>query len=215
MKLNVLVACEFSGIVRDAFIKAGHNAVSCDFLSSESPGPHYQGNVLDLFCSKWHLMIAFPPCTFLSYAGNSSWFNPGRTRDRLKALNFFNDLWEAPIDHIAIENPAGIVHAIISPYTQIIHPYYFGDPEMKRTYLWLKNLPALIHSPEHTLFSCKTHIPKPKPIRIQPSGKPVNFCESHGTKSTRAALRSKTFPGIANAMVNQWVPHINSCLTQS
>jgi len=208
--MKFLIACENSSVVRDAFTSAGADATSCDLLPSKTPGQHYQGDVLDIINDGWTCMIGFPPCTFLSYAGNSAWFNPGRAEDRLKALNFFLKLWSAPIDHIALENPAGIIHSIIAPYTQIIHPYYFGDPEMKRTYLWLKNLPPLLHAPEKTLFYPSTHVKKPDPIRIQPSGNPIRFVEKHNTKSTRAQLRSITFPSIAQAMVTQWLPYIAS-----
>ncbi|MBA7647364.1 hypothetical protein ES703_55136 [subsurface metagenome] len=204
MKLKALIACEFSGIVRDAFTKAGLDATSCDLLPTESPGKHYQGNVFDIINDGWDVLIAFPPCQYLTYAANSVWFDPGRAQLRLKALQFFLDLWEAPIDHICMENPAGIVHSVIAPYTQIIHPYYFGDPEMKRTYLWLKNLPPLTHAPEKTLFYAKTHTGKPAPVRIQPCGKPVRFVASRNTKSTRAKLRSIFFPSVAKAMAEQW-----------
>lgn len=203
-KLKALIACEFSGVVRDAFTAAGLDATSCDLLPTESPGQHYQGDIFDIINDGWDILIAFPPCTYLTYAGNSAWFDPNRAKLRLKALQFFLDLWESYIDHICMENPAGIVHSVIAPYTQIIHPYYFGEPEMKRTYLWLKNLPPLLHASENTLFYNKTHTDKPAPIRIQPSGKPVRFCENHSTKSTRAKLRSVTFPSVAAAMSIQW-----------
>ena len=208
IKPKALIACEFSAIVRDAFTAAGFDATSCDLLPSEQPGQHYQGDVFDIINDGFDIMIAFPPCTYLTYAGNSAWFDPGRAQLRLKALQFFLDLWEAPIDYICMENPAGIAHSVIAPYTQIIHPYYFGDPELKRTYLWLKNLPPLLHAPEKTLFYDNTSVPKPAPVGVQPSGKPVYFTASHNTKSTRAKLRSVFFPSVAAAMASQWYAYL-------
>jgi len=202
--MKVLIACEFSGVVRDAFTSHGFDATSCDLLPSETPGKHYQGDVLDIINDNWDILIGFPPCRYLTYAGNSAWNDPGRAKLRLNALYFFLQLWSAPVKHICLENPNGIIPVIIAPCTQIIHPYYFGEPEMKRTGLWLKNLPLLTHAPENTLFSKKTHTEKPAPVRIQPSGKPVRFVASHNTKSTRAQLRSKTFKSIAQAMAEQW-----------
>jgi len=202
--MKVLIACEFSGVTRDAFTAAGFDAMSCDQLPSETPGKHYQGDVLDLLQENWDILIGFPPCQYLTYAGNSAWNDPGRAKLRLDALYFFLQLWSAPVKHICLENPNGIVPAVIAPYTQIIHPYYFGEPEMKRTCLWLKNLPPLTHASENTLFFSQTHTEKPAPIRILPSGKPVRFVASHNTKSTRAQIRSKTFKSIAQAMADQW-----------
>lgn len=207
--MKVLVACEFSGVVRDAFTNAGHDAASCDLLPSETQGEHYQGDVFDLHLDNYDLLIAFPPCRYLTYAANSAWNDPGRAQLRLNALYFFWRLWSANVKHICIENPSGIVPAVIAPYTQIIHPYFFGDREMKRTCLWLKNLPPLTHAPEKTLFYESTHTPKPEPVRVQPSGKPVRFVAKHNTKSTRARLRSITFPGIAQAMAEQWTAYFN------
>ena len=103
--MKVLIACEFSGIVRDAFINKGHDAISCDLLPTESPGPHYQGDVFDIINDGFDLMIAHPPCTYLSYSGTAAWDNPGRIKKRLDALDFFRRLWEADIKKICIENP--------------------------------------------------------------------------------------------------------------
>ena len=125
--MKVLVACEFSGIVRDAFIRHGHAAISCDLLPTESPGPHYQGDVIDIINDGWDLMIGHPPCTYLSYAGTRHWNAPGRITKRLKALEFFRILWEAPIDKICLENPKGCASPIIAKYTQEIQPYYWGS----------------------------------------------------------------------------------------
>ncbi len=154
--MNVLIACEFSGIVRDAFTAKGHYAVSCDLLPSESPGPHIRGNVLQLLNMGWDLLIGHPPCTYISYAATAYWNNPGRCVKRLEALEFFRQLYEAPIDKVCIENPKGCASPTIAKYSQEIQPYYFGDPALKTTWLWLKNLPVLNHSPVKTLFDSAT-----------------------------------------------------------
>ena len=130
--MKVLVACEFSGIVRDAFIKRGHDAISCDLLPTERPGPHIQGDILEILNDGWDLMVAHPPCTYLSYAATSRWGNEGRLRKRLDALEFFGQLWEAPINQICIENPMGCASPTIAKFSQIIQPYYFGDAESKK-----------------------------------------------------------------------------------
>lgn len=208
--MNILVACECSGRVRDAFITQGHNAVSCDILPSTSPGPHIQESALLHLDDGWDIMIGFPPCRYLSFAGNRSWHNPGRREARDSALDFFTQLWTANIKHICLENPMGVPHIAISPASQIINPYYFGDPERKRTCLWLKNLPKLIHIKTPELFLPVTHVAAPQPHWIEPSGRKVYFTQSHNTKSTRAALRAVTFPGIAQAMAVQWSQYITT-----
>ena len=116
--MKILIACEFSGIVRDAFKARGHDAWSCDILPTESPGQHLEGNVLDFLGDGWDMMIAFPPCTYLSYAATSSWNDEGRLDKRLNALRFFADLWLAPIDKICIENPRGCASPTIAKYSQ-------------------------------------------------------------------------------------------------
>ena len=130
--MKVLIACEFSGVVRDAFIRKGHEALSCDLLPTESPGPHYQGNALDIIDNGWDLMIAHPPCTYLCVTGNK-WMKdeykerfPTRQQDRKDAIEFFLKLYNAPIDKIAIENPIGIMSTTLRKPDQIIHPYMFG-----------------------------------------------------------------------------------------
>ena len=191
--MKVLVACEFSGIVRDAFIARGHDAVSCDLLQTERPGPHIQGDVLSVLGDGWDLMIAHPPCTYLSYVGNRHWDNPGRAEKREKAAEFFMALWNAPIHKICIENPLGYMSRVFARPTQTIHPYYFGDPALKRTCLWLKNLPPLEYA--HSI------IPRPKPIyHLKTNGKAI-----HWTEAVKGGhVRSKFWPGIANAMADQW-----------
>ncbi|NLH53543.1 MAG: hypothetical protein GX459_11955 [Bacteroidales bacterium] len=202
--MRVLIACEFSGIIRDAFLERGHNAISCDLLPTERQGPHYQGNVFDILYDGWDLLIAHPPCTYLSYAGKEYWNLPGRARKRLEALRFFLDLWEAPIERICIENPLGIADGVIAKYNQIIHPYYFGDKDMKRTCLWLKNLPPLVHVNEDNLFSKRTHANKPEPIYIDRSGKRRYFTDAIPGTNNGGHNRSRSFPGIAKAMAEQW-----------
>ena len=204
--MKILVACEYSGTVRDAFIKKGHEAISCDILPTEVPGPHYQGNVLDILYDGWDMMIAHPPCTYLSWAGNG-YFNEEkygqraieRKRKREDALQFFFKLYRAPIDKICIENPRGYVERFIKP-TQKIHPFYFGDPHKKLTCLWIKGLPRLNGNPDVALNFSKH---EPKPIYIDKSGKKRYFCDSIKGKGGGHA-RSKTFSGIAKAMAEQW-----------
>ena len=199
MALKVLIACEYSGTVRDAFIKQGHDAVSCDILPGEidmfnhTDGKHYQGSVFDIINDGFDMLIAHPPCTFLSYVGNRHWNKPGRAEKRQEALEFFLALWNCNIPKIAIENPMGFAGKFV-PYSQIIHPYYFGDPAKKRTCLWLKNLPKLTHP-------CVAELIEPKPVYyLKSTGKAMHWTEAnHGGHK-----RSKTFQGIANAMAIQW-----------
>ncbi len=199
--MRILVACEFSGIVRDAFAAKGHDAWSCDLLPSERPGNHIQGDILDSLNENWDLMIAHPPCTYLSYAATHCWTQPGRAEKRIEALWFFMSLVNAPIEQIAIENPTGLPNSVYRKPDQIVEPYYFGDPAQKRTCLWLKNLPPLVHHSEPTLFAMATHCDKPEPIyRRKLDGKAIHWTEAnHGGK-----VRSVSFQGIANAMADQW-----------
>jgi hypothetical protein len=210
--MRILVGCEMSGRVREAFRAQGHYALSCDLLPTEIPGEHYQGDIFDVINDGFDLAIFHPPCTYLSYAGIKH-FNIEKygdkaiERHRLKdeAIEFFLKLWEAPIGRICIENPVGFINKVIKP-TQIIHPYYFGEPYQKRTCLWLKNLPELEYS--------ETIIAKPEPVYIcqgeKCKGKKINWCEAmktgkgRGTQEERAKERSRTFSGIANAMATQW-----------
>lgn len=201
--MKVLIACEFSGIVRDAFIVRGHDAMSCDLLPTERPGPHYQGDVLDILDDGWDMMIAHPPCTYLSYAGTRWWGDAGRCKLRLKALGFFRRLWEAPIHKICIENPKGCASPTIAKYTQEIQPYYFGDTDIKTTWLWLKNLPLLEHFKQNSLFNGKTHVQKPNPYSTDNTTKKKKRYFSDA-KIRDPKVRSKTFQGIADAMAEQW-----------
>jgi hypothetical protein len=207
-KMKVLIACEYSGIVRDAFLAKGHNVISCDLLPTESPGPHYQGDVFDIINDGFDMMIAHPPCNFISFAGNRAFKNnPERIKDRDRGLDFFIKLYNAPINKICIENPMGYAHILFTKCSQIIHPWYFGDKEMKRTCLWLKNLPMLYYALNDNLFGKATSAGIPKPIHTikrksgPKKGKDYNYYFMQGKT---AHERARTFPAIAQAMADQW-----------
>ena len=202
--MKVLIACEESQTVCKAFRKLGHEAYSCDTLDC-SGGKlqwHIKDDVLKHLNKDWDLMIAHPPCTYLSYAGIRHWNNIGRKELREKAMAFFLTLWNAPIKRICVENPVGYPNTVFRKPDQIIHPYYFGEPFQKRTCLWLKELPKLDYE--------KTIIQKPEPLYICKGkkcyGKKIHFTE--GIKGLnhkeRSRIRSKTFEGIAKAMAKQW-----------
>lgn len=182
--MNVLIACEYSGTVRDAFIAAGHNALSCDLLPSERPGPHYQGDVTDLLGEAWDLMVAHPPCTHLAVSGARYFSDKAADGRQQAALTFVRLLMNAPIPKIAIENPVSIISSRIRRPDQIIQPYLFGHGETKATCLWLKNLPRL--TPTQIVSGRE-----PRIHRMPPS-------------SDRWKERSRTYPGIAAAMADQW-----------
>lgn len=143
--MRVLIACEYSGTVRDAFIAAGHDAMSCDLLPTEKPGPHYQGDVLDIINDGWDLMIAHPPCTYLSVSG-MHWTTRGLRDPQLTedALAFVRALMDSNIHKIAVENPVSVISSRIRKPDQIIQPWWFGDDASKKTCLWLKGLPKLV-----------------------------------------------------------------------
>lgn len=182
--MKILVSCEYSGAVRDAFIRLGHDAMSCDLLPTDVPGPHYQGDVRDVLDYPWDLMVAFPPCTALAVSG-ARHFEEKRKDGRQQAgASFFMSLAKADIPRIAIENPISIMSTLWRKPDQIIQPWMFGHGETKATCLWLKNLPPL---------------------------KPTNIVEGReqrihkmGPSPDRWKERSKTFPGIAEAMAAQW-----------
>ena len=185
--MKVLVACEFSGIVRDAFIERGHDAMSCDLLPTERDGPHYQGDVFDIIDEGWDLMIAHPPCTRIANSG-VCWLEKRNLWDDMRnASTFFRRLLGADIPHIAIENPIPHKYAleiIGRKYDQIIQPWQFGHGETKATCLWLKNLPTL--EPTNIVDG---RIPR---IHYMPPG------------PNRSRERSRTYQGIADAMADQW-----------
>jgi len=182
--MRVLVACEFSGTVRDAFIAQGCDAMSCDLLPTESPGPHHKGDIRDVIDDRWDLMIAHPPCTDLAVSG-ARWFPEKRADGRQQvALDFVQMLLDAPIERIALENPVSVISSAIRKPDQIIQPWMFGHGETKKTCLWLKNLPLL--EPTDVVEGREGRIWKLPPTE------------------DRWKLRSMTFPGIAQAMSHQW-----------
>ena len=189
--MKVLVACEYSGIVRDAFTAKGHDAWSCDILPTESPGNHYQGDVLKHLNEGWDLMIAHPPCTHLSVSG-ARWFTEGKKPMYLRndALDFVKKLMDAPIPRIAIENPVSVISSYIRKSDQMIHPYQFGHKEFKRTCLWLKNLPKLKET--NNVLKETKELPDKIAKRIWWMG------------SGKGKERSKFYTGIAEAMAEQW-----------
>lgn len=208
--MRVLVGCEESGIVRDAFAKLGHDAWSCDKLPSQSHGNHIQDDVMSVLGDGWDIFIGHPPCQYLSYAAQKYWNDPGREEKRQAAFIFFMALYNAPVKHVAIENPMGYPFKAFRKPDQIIHPYYFGDDHMKRTCLWLRGLPKLVHIKKDDLFSHKTHTEKPQPIYMDKSGKRRYFTDSISGSKNGAYYRSKTFPGIAEAMAKQWSEYVLS-----
>jgi hypothetical protein len=183
--VRVLVGCEFSGTVRDAFTYFGHYAVSCDLLPTESPGMHIQG---DLLCAaksyEWDILIAHPPCTYLTTACPGNWKDPSRLGKQAEAIVFVKEILGLPIPCIAVENPPGALSRIIGKPTQVIHPWQFGHGETKPTCLWLKGL-------------------KPLEPTVKMSGREHTLARLGETKD-RWKLRSTTFAGIAVAMAKQW-----------
>lgn len=180
--MKVLVACEFSGTVRDAFIARGHNAVSCDVLPTEQPGPHLRCDIRTVDLTEYDLLIAHPPCTHLASSG-ARWFSQKRDEQE-EALDFVRWFMCAPVERIAIENPVGVIGSRIRPPDQIIQPWMFGKGEVKTTCLWLKNLPRL------------------RPTQIVPGREQRLWKLSPG--EDRWKERSKTYQGIADAMAAQW-----------
>ena len=180
--MKVLIACEYSGRVRDAFLARGHDAMSCDILPTDVPGPHYEGDVRDILTQGWDLMICHPPCTHLAVSG-ARWFKDKR-REQEDALEFVRLLLDAPIERIALENPVSIISSKIRKPSQYIQPWQFGHGETKKTGLWLKNLPNLV----------PTNVVEGREQRIW----------KMGPSEDRWKLRSETFAGIAAAMAEQW-----------
>ena len=195
--MKILIACEYSGKVRDAMRRRGHEAVSCDLLPTDVPGPHYQGDVFDIINDGWDMMIGFPPCTYVCVSG-LHWNQkmPGRQQKTDEAIAFFKKLLSVDIPYIALENPVGCLSTYVRKPDQIIQPYQFGHDASKKTCLWLKNLPLL------------------KPTKyIQP--RIVNGKARWGNQTDsgqnnlpptkdRWKIRSETYTGIAEAMAEQW-----------
>ena len=180
--MKVLVACEYSGTVRDAFLSLGIEAMSCDLLPTDKEGPHYQGNVLDILDQGWSHMISHPPCTHLAVSG-ARWFKD-KQQEQKDALEFVQQLMDAPIPHIAIENPISVISTKIRKPDQIIQPWMFGHGETKATCLWLKNLPKL--QPTDIVDGREQRIHNLPPSK------------------DRWKIRSTTYTGIAKAMAGQW-----------
>jgi hypothetical protein len=193
--MRVLVACEYSGAVRDAFLRAGHYALSCDLLPSDSPlGDHYKGDVRDILDHGWDLMIAHPPCTYLASSGlHWNKRRPERARQTEEALDFVRLLLDAPIPKIALENPIGCISTRISPPDQIIQPWMFGHDASKATCLWLKGLPLL--QPTDILQGGRT---------ARRANQTASGQNKLPPSADRWKIRSETYSGIADAMANQW-----------
>jgi hypothetical protein len=194
---RVLVACEYSGRVRDAFTALGHYALSCDFEPADTPGPHYQGDVMNVLHDGWDLMVAHPPCTYLSSSGlHWNKRRPERAQQTEDALEFVRVLLAAPIAHIALENPIGCISSRIRKPNQTIQPWQFGHDASKATCLWLKNLPLLR----------ATGMVEPRLV----NGKKrwANQTDSGQNRlppsADRWKIRSTTYQGIADAMADQW-----------
>ena len=186
--MEILIACEYSGIVREAFAKKGHTVVSCDILPTELPisgsSYHYQGDIFNILNDYWDMVIAFPPCTHLACSG-ARWFKEKKADGRQdRGIDFFMALATADIHKICIENPVGIMSTVYRKPDQIIQPWQFGHGETKATCLWLKNLPKL--EPTNIVEGRE-----PKIHKMQPS-------------KDRSKLRSITYQGIADAMVGKW-----------
>ena len=195
--MRVLVACEYSGTVRDAFRALGHDAMSCDLLPTDRPGPHFEGDVFDVIGQGWDLMIAHPPCTYLCSSGlhwNKRY--PERAQKTQDALAFVQRLMDAPIPRIAVENPIGRIGTAIRKADQVIHPYQFGHDASKQTALWLKGLPLL--QPTQLVA----------PRLVAGNARWANQTDSGQNRLSpspdRWKLRSTTYQGIADAMANQW-----------
>jgi site-specific DNA-cytosine methylase len=193
--MKVLIACEFSGIVRDAFIAKGCDAMSCDLLPTEKDGPHYQGDVRDILGDGWDLMVAHPPCTHLAVSG-AKWFSK-KQRQQAEALDFVRLLMDCQVPRWCIENPVSVISTKIRKPDQIIQPWQFGHEATKTTCLWLNGLPKLtltkiVGKGEFVTFASGNRMAKwyADAARLSPL--------------QRAKVRSQTFDGIANAMADQW-----------
>lgn len=210
--MKILIACEESDEVRSRFEKKGFDAWSCDLQPNRNQkAKHYQGSIFDIINDGWDAMIAFPPCTHLAVSGARHFEQKIKDGRQQEGIDFFMAMVNAPIKHIAVENPIGIMSKIYMKPTQIIQPYFFGDEAQKSTCLWLKNLPKLYHNPSVNLFdNVITHVDK---------GEMISFTSKKGIskkqpkwyadalklpKDERSKVRSKTFSGIAEAMCNQW-----------
>lgn len=195
--MKVLIACEYSGVVRDAFIERGHNAMSCDLLPTDNPGPHHQGDIFDLLSEKWDLIIAHPPCTALTVAGNST-YGEGQPKyqERLNSVKWTKKLWMArkyASDRVCFENPVGVLRRLGGLHKpQYVQPYFFGHLEQKKTGLFLHGLPNLIET--DNVYDQMMKLPKNQRERLH----------YLSPSPDRWKIRSTTYQGIADAMADQW-----------
>ena len=202
--MKILIACEFSGTVREAFAKLGHDAWSCDIEPTDIPGQHYQGDVMDILADGWDMLIAFPPCTHLAVSGARHFEQKRKDGRQQQGIDFFMQMINAPIEKISVENPVGIMSSIHKKPSQIIQPWQFGHEAQKTTCLWLKNLPNLEH----------TNVVGKGEFYTTPTGKkmPSWMSDPVGADGKKLAygsaeikkVRNKTFQGIADAMASQW-----------
>lgn len=187
--MQILVACEYSGIVREAFKAKGHDAVSCDLEDTDIPGAHYKGLVQDIINDDWDMVIAHPPCTYTCVSGNAYYANSPKRQEGIEFFRMFLELDHVP--KVCVEHPVSVISTAIRPPTQYIQPWQFGHPESKKTGLWLKGLPKLVPTdiiPHQDVWDNQT-----------PSGQ-----NKLGPSPTRGKERSKTYEGIAQAMAEQW-----------
>ncbi len=212
--MKVLIACEYSGIVRDAFIALGHDAMSCDLLDTEKPGPHYKGDVFDIIGDGWDLMIAHPPCTHLAVSGSRHFHR--KQKEQAEALDFVRRLLAAPVPYIALENPVSVISTKIRKPNQVVQPWQFGHPESKSICFWLKGLPALAPTKIATWEYFRCGCGNVFPAELGKYGcceGPAKIKWDNQTKSGQNKLppgpdrwkeRSRTYQGIADAMAKQW-----------
>lgn len=197
MMANILIGCEYSGTVRDAFIKLGHDAISCDLLPTEKPGPHYQGDVYDMLDKQWDLIIMHPPCTALAVSGNA-WYGEGmaKHRERLEAVMWTRELWLACLaasKHVCFENPVGVLQRMGGfKKPSYVQPWMFGHKEQKKTGLYLHNLPPLITTDNVYYDMMQLSVKERQRMFHLPPSK------------DRWKIRSTTYKGIADAMAKQW-----------
>ena len=195
--MKILIACEFSGTVRDAFIAKGHDVMSCDLMPTDVPGPHYQGDIMDIIDDGWDMMIAHPPCTHLAVSGARHFAKKIADGRQQQGIDFFMQIINANIQKIAVENPIGIMSSIYRKPDQIIQPWEYGHKTTKGTCLWFKNLPLLK----------PTNIVDKGEFVTFPSGKRMSKWYADSAKNPpkiREKIRNKTFQGIADAMADQW-----------
>jgi hypothetical protein len=203
-KINILVACEMSGRVRESFNQPGFNVWSADLKDSLIVGNHYKGDVRRLLGMGWDVLIGFPDCTYLTNAGNRYRADNGRLLARAQALLFVAELWESGIKHICIENPVGQLNTFMPVKPQTIHPYFFGEPYLKRTCLYLRELPKLVYHKQTDLFNQSTATDYPSPSWVGKDGKKRYWMDTLQSNDKRAELKSITFKAVADAMGLQW-----------